>query len=61
MHDIFRRWRAIADTYDGDRVFVAEAVVSSPERLAHYLRPDEMHTAFNFPYLKGPWQAGPLR
>ena len=22
-----------------------------------YLRPDEMHTAFNFPYLKGPWEA----
>ena len=51
----------IADTYDGDRVFVAEAVVSTPERLAHYLRPDEMHTAFNFPYLKGPWEAGALR
>ena len=61
VHDLFRRWRAIADAYDGDRVFVAEAVVSSPERLAHYLRPDEMHTAFNFPYLKGPWEAGPLR
>ena len=61
VHDIFRRWRAIADTYDGDRAFVAEAVVSTPERLAHYLRPDEMHTAFNFPYLKGPWEAGPLR
>ena len=61
VHDIFRRWRAIADTYDGDRAFVAEAVVSTPERLAAYLRPDEMHTAFNFPYLKGPWEAGPLR
>ena len=61
VHDIFRRWRAIADGYDGDRVFVAEAVVSSPERLARYLRPDEMHTAFNFPYLKGPWDAAALR
>ncbi|GAA4728883.1 glycoside hydrolase family 13 protein [Pedococcus ginsenosidimutans] len=61
VHDIFRRWRAIADTYDGDRVFVAEAVVSTAERLSNYLRPDEMHTAFNFPYLKGPWEAGPLR
>lgn len=61
VHDIFRRWRAIADTYDGDRAFVAEAVVSTPQRLAKYLRPDEMHTAFNFPYLKGPWEAGPLR
>jgi alpha-glucosidase len=61
VHDIFRRWRAIADSYHGDRAFVAEAVVSTPERLAKYLRPDEMHTAFNFPYLKGPWEAGPLR
>ena len=61
VHDIFRRWRAIADTYDGDRVFVAEAVVSSQERLAKYLRPDEMHTAFNFPYLTSPWDAEALR
>ena len=61
VHNIFRRWRAIADTYDGDRVFVAEAVVSTAERLSNYLRPDEMHTAFNFPYLKGPWEAGALR
>ena len=61
VHDIFRRWRAIADTYDGDRAFVAEAVVSTPERLARYLRPDEMHTAFNFPYLKSPWEAPALR
>jgi alpha-glucosidase len=61
VHEIFRRWRAIADSYDGDRVFVAEAVVSTPERLAKYLRSDEMHTAFNFPYLKGPWDADALR
>ena len=61
VHDIFRRWRAVADTYGGDRVFVAEAVVSSPERLALYLRPDEMHTAFNFHYMKASWAAGPIR
>ena len=29
VHDVFRRWRAVANTYEGDRVFVAEAVVSS--------------------------------
>jgi alpha-glucosidase len=60
VHGIFRRWRAIADTYEGERVFVAEAVVSTAERLSRYLRPDEMHTAFNFPYLKGPWDAKAL-
>jgi hypothetical protein len=61
VHDSVRRRRANADTNHRDRVFLAEAVVSTPQRLAQYLRPDEMHTAFNFPYLKGPWEAGPLR
>jgi alpha-glucosidase len=54
VHEVFRRWRALADSYGGDRIFVAEAVVSSAERLSNYLRPDEMHSAFNFPYMKGP-------
>ena len=33
-------------------MFVAEAIVNGPERLSRYLRPDEMHTAFNFQFLK---------
>ena len=57
VHEVFRRWRALADSYGGDRIFVAEAVVSSAERLSNYLRPDEMHSAFNFPYMKGSWDA----
>ncbi|MFI7643199.1 glycoside hydrolase family 13 protein [Nonomuraea sp. NPDC049400] len=60
VHDIFRRWRAIADGYPDRRVFVAEAHVR-PGRLAHYLRDDELHTAFNFDFLKCPLEAGPLR
>jgi alpha-glucosidase len=61
VHEVFRRWRKLADTYDGDRVFVAEAIVSSAERLTNYLRPDEMHSAFNFPYMKSAWDAAALR
>lgn len=61
VHDVFRRWRRVADAYDGDRCFVAEAVVSSSERLGRYLRPDEMHSAFNFPYMKAAWDAEALR
>ena len=37
--------------------FVAEAWVQSPDRLARYLRPDELHTAFNFDFLLAPWDA----
>jgi alpha-glucosidase len=58
VHTIFRRWRRVADEYDGDRMLVAEAVVAGPERLARYLAPDEIHTAFNFDFLKVPWDAG---
>ena len=58
VHHILRRWRRIGDSYDGDRVFIAEAVVNGPERLSRYLRPDEMHTAFNFQFLKASWDPG---
>ena len=61
VHDILRRWRRIGDSYEGDRLFVTEAVVNGPERLSRYVRPDEMHTSFNFDYLTCPWDAGRLR
>jgi alpha-glucosidase len=61
VHEVFRAWRRIADSYPRPRVFVAEAWVSSPERLARYIRSDELHTAFNFDYLRAPWLAEPLR
>jgi alpha-glucosidase len=61
VHDILRRWRKVSDEYDGDRLLVAEAVVNGPERLSRYVRPDEMHTAFNFDYLTCPWDADRLR
>ena len=61
MHEIYRQWRALADSYDEPRVFVAEAWVAQPERLARYVRADELHTAFNFDFLLTPWRREPLR
>ena len=61
VHEVYRSWRAVADSYDPPRVFVAEAWVDGPERLARYVRADELHTAFNFDFLRSPWLAGPLR
>lgn len=61
VHEIYRSWRTLADTYDDPRVFVAEAWVHHPERLAQYVRADELHTAFNFDFLLAPWQAEPMR
>jgi alpha-glucosidase len=61
VHDIYRSWREIINEYPGDRVLVAEAWVDPVERMARYVRPDEMHQAFNFAYLQTPWAAGPIR
>ena len=52
VHDILRRWRKVADSYaeanGGTRVFVSEAWVTPAAELARYVRPDELHTTFNF-------------
>jgi alpha-glucosidase len=61
VHEVYRRWREILDSYDGDRILVAEAWVNPPDRLARYVRPDELHQAFNFDFLETPWAAAALR
>ena len=42
-------------------ILIGEIWLPDPERFARYLRPDEMHTAFNFDFLACPWDAGRLR
>ncbi|GIG91838.1 alpha-glucosidase [Plantactinospora endophytica] len=57
VHAIYQDWRRVLDEYPGERILVAEAWVQSAERLAAYVRPDEMHQAFNFEYLEAAWTA----
>jgi alpha-glucosidase len=59
--EIYREWRELADSYNPPRVFVAEAWVSSVIRLAEYLRPDRLHTAFEFHTTRCRWDAAQLR
>ncbi|MDP9821577.1 glycoside hydrolase family 13 protein [Nocardioides massiliensis] len=63
VHEIYREWRKVLDSYEpaGSRMMVAEAWVEPPARLAMYVRPDEMHQAFNFTYLGAAWEAKALR
>ncbi|MFI6318422.1 glycoside hydrolase family 13 protein [Nonomuraea sp. NPDC050556] len=61
VHDIHRHWRKILDSYPGERIGVAEAWAPTPERLARYVRPDELHQAFNFHFLSAPWDAAKLK
>ena len=61
VHEIYRGWRKVLDAYAGDQMAVAEAWVHSPERLARYVRPDELHQAFNFDFVKTDWEAPAFR
>ena len=61
VHDVYRRWRQVLAGYEGDRALVAEAWTDTLESLARYVRPDEMHQAFNFDFLCTAWDAGELR
>lgn len=61
VHEVYRAWRAIADSYNPKRVFVAEAWVDEPSRHSLYLRPDELHTGFNPGYVLAPWDARVMR
>ncbi|MFH8380283.1 glycoside hydrolase family 13 protein [Kitasatospora sp. NPDC018058] len=61
VHEIYRSWRGILDEYPGQRIGVAEAWTPTVQRTANYVRPDELHQAFNFQYLGTDWDATALR
>ncbi|MEV8531257.1 glycoside hydrolase family 13 protein [Streptomyces sp. NPDC051211] len=61
VHAIHRSWRNLLDSYGDERIGVAEAWAPTSERLALYVRPDELHQAFNFRFLKCPWEAPAIR
>ncbi|GHG73842.1 glycoside hydrolase family 13 protein [Streptomyces griseocarneus] len=61
VHEIHRGWRRLLDSYPGERIGVAEAWAPTAERLALYVRPDELHQAFNFQFLTCDWGAEPMR
>lgn len=61
VHDIWREWNAVLAEYPGDRVLCAEAWVDPLEKVALWVRPDEMSQAFNFAYMFTDWKASALK
>ncbi|MCL3778294.1 MULTISPECIES: glycoside hydrolase family 13 protein [unclassified Actinomyces] len=61
VHDVYREWRGVLDAIRPDLLLVAEAWVQPPSHTAMYVRQDEMSQAFNFDFLKSPWDAYHLR
>ncbi|GAA3933274.1 glycoside hydrolase family 13 protein [Microbacterium soli] len=61
VHDIYRDWHRVLAEYDGDRALCGEAWLPTLQRTALWVRPDEMHQTFNFPYMMTAWDADALR
>lgn len=60
-HEVIRRWRRIADRYE-DAVLIGETPVPEIDTLAEYYGSgDELHLAFNFPFINAPLAAEPMR
>ncbi|GAA2269100.1 glycoside hydrolase family 13 protein [Nonomuraea roseoviolacea subsp. roseoviolacea] len=61
VHEVYRSWRKLLDSYPGERMAVGEVWTDDPEDLARYVRPDELHQSFNFAWLQAPWSATAFR
>ncbi|EWS79918.1 glycoside hydrolase family 13 protein [Brachybacterium phenoliresistens] len=58
--EIYREWRPILDSYEGDRMMVLEAWIPE-KRLPLYIGPEEAHQSFNFGFLQARWGVETMR
>ncbi|MCU1570475.1 MAG: alpha-amylase [Naasia sp.] len=56
VHDVYRRWRRVAEEYAPPRLLVGE-VNLPPDRAARFTRPDELHQSFAFTFMGIGWDA----
>ena len=62
VHDVHRRWRAIAESFDPPRMFVGETFVDEvSEVVSYYGDDDELNLNFNIPFLHSPLAAAAMR
>jgi alpha-glucosidase len=62
VHDVIRRWRSLVDGFAEPAVLVGETPVSVSELTDYYGNGrDELHLAFNFPFISAPFEARALK
>lgn len=61
VHDIYRKWRKIVEEYEPSRFLIGEIHTATRERLLEYLRPDQLHAAFDFSFLHQDWSSDGFR
>jgi alpha-glucosidase len=60
VHGVHRFIRSVLDEHPG-RMTIGEVWVDDDRRFADYIRPDELHQAFNFAILEAPFDAAAIR
>ena len=63
VHDVLRRWRALADADDPPRILVGETYVLELDQLIPFYGAgeDELHLAFNFLFVHAELEADAMR
>ena len=62
VHDIIRKWRKLADSYDQPRILLGETFLLDLARVAaYYGTGDELNMAFNFPFVFSSFEAKQLK
>ncbi|HMC51535.1 MAG TPA: alpha-amylase family glycosyl hydrolase, partial [Acidimicrobiales bacterium] len=62
VHEVLRRWRKLADSYDPARMLLGETYVFDIAALAgFYGQGDELDLGFNFSFVFAPFEASSLR
>ncbi|MCU1465675.1 MAG: hypothetical protein JWM72_1603 [Actinomycetia bacterium] len=63
LHDVLKRWRRIADSYDPPRLLLGETPVDDAATLGAFYGADldELQLAFNFPFINAPLEAAAMR
>ena len=60
VHEVYREFRRVMDEYPGDRMAVIETGAED-DIVALFIRPDEMHLAFNFRFVHAGFDGPGLR
>ncbi len=61
VHEIYRKWRKILDSYSPKKMAVAECFVYPQSKLANYVRADELDQVFNFDFLLVDWELNAIK
>ena len=60
VHEVFRRWRAVADSYHRDIPLIGEVWLPASEA-GEYIRPGRLDQVFYFDLMLQPWDAAAFR